>query len=149
LEHWFSTSELAIKYKRSPSNIIKVLEDNDVDSRDEIINSHHVRMWESTCIDVLETKIKDDTVVIADYALELGVDEKVLRCAMRKVGRYGVLRVVRCKEVEDEVKKIVEEEKKNSEGNHPLVTDKRFLQITYFPDIVPQCFKELDECSSW
>jgi hypothetical protein len=149
LEHWFSTTELSLRFKRSPSNIIKILDDNGVESEDRLVNSHHIRVWDSSCIDVLNDRINDDSVVISDYAAELGVDEKTLRYAMRKTGRYGVLRVVRCKELEDEVKKVVEEEKQNSEGNHPLVTDKRFLQLSFFPDVVPKCFEELDECSSW
>ncbi len=28
---------------------------------------------------------------------------------------------------------------------HPLVTDERFLKLSYFPDIVPACFAEVDE----
>ena len=138
-----------MKFKRSPSNIIKILDDNGVESEDRLINSHHIRVWDSSCIDILTDKINDNTVIISDYATELGVDEKTLRCAMRRIGRYGVLRIVRCKEIEDEVKKLVEEEKQTSEGTHPLVTDKRFLQLSYFPDVTPKCFEEIEDCSSW
>ena len=30
-------------------------------------------------------------------------------------------------------------------NNNPLVTDKRFYNLSYFPDIVPECFKELED----
>ena len=41
------------------------------------------------------------------------------------------------------------EEKKAAENTasaelHPLVTDKKFLITTYFPDITPKCFMDLD-----
>lgn len=32
-----------------------------------------------------------------------------------------------------------------SEDKHELVTDKRFLNLYYFPDVVPNCFKDLDD----
>ena len=28
--------------------------------------------------------------------------------------------------------------------NHPLVKDARFLKLSYFPDVVPQCFEDID-----
>ena len=30
-------------------------------------------------------------------------------------------------------------------AEHPLVTDPRFLKLSYFPDITPACFCEVDE----
>lgn len=35
--------------------------------------------------------------------------------------------------------------KSEEEDSHPLVTDKRCLQVSWFPDIVPKCFEDLDE----
>ena len=29
---------------------------------------------------------------------------------------------------------------------HPLVKDKSFLKLSFFPDVVPECFKECEEC---
>jgi len=28
--------------------------------------------------------------------------------------------------------------------NHPLVTDDRFFNLYYFPDVIPDCFEEVD-----
>lgn len=39
-------------------------------------------------------------------------------------------------------KKLNEEENEAEENDHPLVTDKRFLKLSYFPDVIPECFKE-------
>ena len=30
-------------------------------------------------------------------------------------------------------------------AEHPLVTDPRFLKLSYFPDVTPACFSEVDE----
>lgn len=30
-------------------------------------------------------------------------------------------------------------------AEHPLVTDSRFLKLSYFPDVVPACFEECEE----
>ena len=32
-----------------------------------------------------------------------------------------------------------------AQAEHPLVTDPRFLKLSYFPDITPACFSEVDE----
>jgi hypothetical protein len=33
-----------------------------------------------------------------------------------------------------------------TEEDHTLVTDKRCLELNYWPDVVPECFKECEEC---
>ena len=46
-----------------------------------------------------------------------------------------------------ELKKKAEETEKETvdlEGLHPLVTDKRCLKLGYWPDVIPDCFKEVD-----
>jgi hypothetical protein len=32
-----------------------------------------------------------------------------------------------------------------AQAEHPLVTDPRCLKFSYWPDVVPDCFKECDE----
>ena len=32
-----------------------------------------------------------------------------------------------------------------AQAEHPLVTDPRFLKLSYFPDVTPACFSEVDE----
>lgn len=32
-----------------------------------------------------------------------------------------------------------------AQAEHPLVTDPRFLKLSYFPDVVPACFEECEE----
>ena len=42
---------------------------------------------------------------------------------------------------------IREEETTDAEDAtaHPLVKDKRFLKLSFFPDVIPDCFKECEE----
>jgi hypothetical protein len=42
-----------------------------------------------------------------------------------------------------ELRKQKHEEETDGADKHPLVTDKRFLNLTFFPDVIPDCFKEL------
>ena len=32
-----------------------------------------------------------------------------------------------------------------AQAEHPLVTDPRFLKLSYFPDVTPACFEECEE----
>lgn len=43
--------------------------------------------------------------------------------------------------------KLLEKELMDEELStlHPLVKDKRFLKLSYFPDVVPDCFEECEE----
>ena len=48
----------------------------------------------------------------------------------------------RAKVAKATVKNTEPEEDEISCTDHPLVTDKRFLKLSYFPDVVPNCFEE-------
>lgn len=39
--------------------------------------------------------------------------------------------------------KAEEENGADDESAHPLVKDKRFLKLSFFPDVIPDCFKEV------
>jgi hypothetical protein len=43
--------------------------------------------------------------------------------------------------------KAEEENGADDASVHPLVKDKRFLKLSFFPDVVPECFKECEECT--
>ena len=42
-------------------------------------------------------------------------------------------------------KALITESASEDMKNHPLVTDPHFLILSYFPDVVPICFKELEQ----
>jgi hypothetical protein len=44
-----------------------------------------------------------------------------------------------------ELKKQKHEEETDGAEKHPLVKDKRFLSLSYFPNVIPDCFKECEE----
>lgn len=54
---------------------------------------------------------------------------------------------------EDQVKKIIDyintkgikKETSAEEEQNPLVTDKRFYNLSYFPDMIPECLKNLED----
>ena len=46
---------------------------------------------------------------------------------------------------ERKIKVVISEEATATELDHPLVKDKRFLKLSYFPDVIPDCFKECEE----
>lgn len=66
--------------------------------------------------------------------------------ALKLVAEYCKQRIQRREEMarKAEIRKQLAEEDLTSEaGLHPLVTDKRCLNLNWWPDIVPDCFKEL------
>ena len=50
----------------------------------------------------------------------------------------------RREDAEKTKRKIVRVELEAAQAEHPLVTDERFLKLSYFPDVVPACFEEVD-----
>ena len=57
--------------------------------------------------------------------------------------------LIRCQEYMKKHKKKKEEdpqaELEAAQAEHPLVTDPRFLKLSYFPDVTPACFEECEE----
>ena len=49
------------------------------------------------------------------------------------------------RETEKTKREIVRVELEAAQAEHPLVTDARFLKLSYFPDVVPVCFAEVTE----
>ena len=45
------------------------------------------------------------------------------------------------------LKKDKPEEETTGAEDHPLVTDKRWLKLNEWPDVIPECFKECEVCT--
>lgn len=45
---------------------------------------------------------------------------------------------------ERKVKIVVNDEASETELDHPLVTNKRWLKLNEWPDVIPDCFKEVE-----
>lgn len=53
---------------------------------------------------------------------------------------YKQIKFILESRINKKIKDVEEREEKESE--HPLVTDRRFLQLSYFPDVLPKCFQD-------
>lgn len=47
--------------------------------------------------------------------------------------------------VREVIAKHLDDLKMDNANDHPLVTDERCLKTNWFPDVVPECFKDIDE----
>ncbi len=82
---------------------------------------------------------------IVDYAKEMNVSMELFRAAMKNLGIFGMYKTNRNEALEKEVRRLVEEDKSAMYESHPLVKDKRCFRMSYWPDIIPDCFGDLDE----
>ncbi len=114
-----------------------------------IFVEHHIcKAWSEEAVSFLDNFINeenDKSLLIMDYAKELHVSEALLRTAMKNLKLTGEYRTARNKALEDEVKRIVEEDRAAMAESHPLVKDKRLFRVSYWPDVTPSCFEDLDE----
>jgi hypothetical protein len=89
------------------------------------------------------------------YALmkKLDLDSSLVKNARgRKVLVFTYDALARCRE-ELERRENAEKAKRENgraeleaaQAEHPLVTDPRFLKLSYFPETTPACFSEVDE----
>lgn len=76
---------------------------------------------------------KDDYIALYPY-------ESVIRLIeiARKNKEKAIAREQKKATVQKDVKKTLEE----LQAEHPLVKDIRFFKTSYFPEVVPECFKE-------
>ena len=77
-------------------------------------------------------RTKESRAIILDYD------------AVRLIKEYHEAKLKKREETKrNELLKKQKEETEKAE-DHPLVTDKRCLKLSWWPDIIPDCFKELE-----
>ena len=81
---------------------------------------------------------------------KLDLDSSLVKDARgRKVLVFTHDALARCREELERREKAEKEtgraELEAAQAEHPLVTDPRFLKLSYFPDVTPACFSEVDE----
>ena len=84
---------------------------------------------------------------------KLDLDSSLVKDARgRKVLVFSHDALARCREelerrenAENAKRETVRAELEAAQAEHPLVTDSRFLKLSYFPDVVPACFEECEE----
>ena len=150
---YVSTTELCHKYNRTASSLIGKLKKEGFVPEDMVIEGHHSLVWTPDVIPVLEAIVHpdDELISVAEYAQELNVDVTLLRSVMHKYNRWGINKVHRNAEIEKEVLRLKANNDKGAlSTEHPLVTNPKFLVTTYFPNVEPKCFEDLDkEGISW
>ena len=92
-----------------------------------------------------------DVTIPTFYALmrKLDLDAAIIKNEHgRKVLIFSHEALVRCREELAKRENQKNEKKKTDrdaeQAEHPLVTDPRFLRVTYFPNVIPACFEEAD-----
>ena len=90
---------------------------------------------------------------ISNIAIRYNIPKKVLIAEKARVAYFSKESLEKFRNILDEMqdKRAKWEQKKveataaleEAETLHPLVTDKRCLNLNWWPDVVPECFKEL------
>ena len=90
---------------------------------------------------------------ISNIAIRYNIPKKVLIAEKARVAYFSKDSLEKFRNILDEMqdKRTKWEQKKTeataaleeAETLHPLVTDKRCLNLNWWPDVVPECFKEL------
>lgn len=90
---------------------------------------------------------------ISNMAIRYNIPKKVLIAEKARVAYFSKESLEQFRNILDEMqdKRAKWEQKKaevtaaleEAEALHPLVTDKRCLNLNWWPDVVPDCFKEL------
>ena len=92
---------------------------------------------------------------ISNIALRYKIEKKIVIAEKARVAYFSKENFEKIRDILDEMqdKRAKWEQKKaeataaeleEAEALHPLVTDKRCLNLNWWPDVVPECFKELD-----
>lgn len=148
MDNLITTTELSKRYGRTAARIIKILEGHGFIAETVFVEHHICKAWSKETEDFLNKFITEEnnkSLLIMDYAKELRVSEDVLRTAMKNLKLYGEYRTARNKELEKEVKRLLEEDKVALQESHPLVKNKKYFKMSYFPNTTPSCFEDLDE----
>lgn len=87
---------------------------------------------------------------VRNIAMRLGIEYEVRPTSNSRAAYYSYLDtqkiievVKRYKPVEKVKKELVVSDE--MEEDHPLVIDKRCLKLSWWPDVVPKCFEDLDD----
>ena len=115
------------------------------------IGDHGLKIWADECLDVLLEK-RNTPVVKEEIGIGMVAAKfKLTRGCIREIAKkYNIEPICYKKHMEvypyciyDIVKNHLDITKVENEDEHPLVTDKRFLRVDFFPDVTPKCFEDL------
>lgn len=148
MDNLITTTELQERFGHSNTTIIKKLEANGFKSELVYVDSHICKAWTPEAVEWFKNYCEEEktrTLPIVEYAKEMNVSVEIFRNAMKNLGLFSAYKTNRNEALEKEVRRLVEEDKSAMYESHPLVTDKRFFKMSYWPNTVPSCFEDLDE----
>ena len=148
----YTTTELAELSGYTPATIIKLLEERVYKTLD--IQHHGLKVWEDECLQILmdkrNTVIEKTTISMSTLSLKTKMSYPEIRKVLTDNGIEPLFTNVHRVEVFpyialDVMQNYIADQKEDKADLHPLVTDKRCLKFTWFPDVVPKCFEDLDK----
>ena len=145
---YISTTELAKKYGHTPATIISYLESKGYQSTDVMIGCHHCKGWTpeaEECLRIHSEKLRSTKLTFAEYVAVLNTDMNTFLQALQDLHITAINQTNRNPELDIRVREIMKENQINvDKSEHPLVTDENCFRLSYWPDIVPKCFEDLD-----
>ena len=148
MDNLITTTELQKRFGHTNATIIRKLESNGFKSELVYVGSHICKAWTPDAVEWYENYCEEESkksLLIIDYAKELNVSVDVFKSAMRNLGLFAEYRTNRSEALENEIKRLIKEDKVAMYESHPLVKDKRCFRLSWWPNIVPSCFEDLDE----
>lgn len=146
----YTTTELVELTKHTAGMIIKTLEDAGYKHVDT--GHHGVKIRNDECLDFLKNRIvkQKEFVSINSLASKNNVSNDVIRqilCKNNIKPAYYEKGYIEYYEhsADDFVTQYFIKSRTANEELHPLVKDKRCLNLYWFPDIIPKCFEDLAE----
>ena len=148
MDNLVTTTELQKRVGHTNATIIKKLESNGFKPELVYVEHHICKAWAPDAVEWYKNYCEEESkksLLIIDYAKELNVSVDVFKSAMRNLGLFAEYRTNRNEALEEEVKRLIREDKTAMYESHPLVTDKRCFRLSWWPNTVPKCFEDLDE----
>ncbi len=145
----YTTNELSQMTGYSSATITSTLERLGYTHID--IGEHGLKIWDDESLKVLlekkNTIVVKEEIGIAMVAAKFNLTNE---CIRERAKRYGIEPLYYKKSVEiypytiyEVIRQHLENSKVADADKHPLVKDKRCLELGWFPDTVPKCFEDL------
>lgn len=148
---YYTTTQLGKMFNRTNPDIVNILKKANVICKGE--SNKNVKLWGEDAIEALQKHIKNNPIITpAIYAMEFDITEDEVKEILLNLGINYDKKLKRSKVVEEAIRKHKKESKQDKrkiplnilKKLHPLVTDERCFNFSYFPDSEPNCFKDLD-----
>ena len=90
--------------------------------------------------------LRSKKLFLEDYAKLLDIDLKTFKEILYSLKINATVQTTRSPEIDNAVAEYKKQlQLQDNTKEHPLVTDSRCLRLSWWPNIVPKCFEDLDE----